>query len=74
MANWGLSKKRALMRRRGTEHVRDDSASMVRRVVAGPSTDDAPRPPPKSKEALRADAAAAFSAWLEKAKGATSCS
>jgi hypothetical protein len=66
MANWASSKKRALIRRRGTEHVRDDSASMVRRVVRGPSTDDPQRPPRKSKEALRADAAAAFIAWREK--------
>jgi hypothetical protein len=58
MANWGASRKRALMHKRGTEHSRDDSASMVRRVVAERSTND--RPPRKSKEQLRADAAAAF--------------
>ena len=66
MANWALSKKRALMRRRGTEYVRDDSASMVRRVVPCPASKDAPRPTGKTKEALRADAAAAFIAWREK--------
>jgi hypothetical protein len=74
MANWGASKKRALMRRRGTEGSRDDSASMVRRIVADRSTND--RPPRKSKEELRADAAAAFIAWREKAKAkqVTPCS
>jgi hypothetical protein len=63
MANWGASKKRALMRKRGIEHTRDDSASMVRRPFAERSTKD--RPPRKSKEELRADAAAAFMAWRE---------
>jgi hypothetical protein len=66
MANWGASKKRALMHRRGTERASDDSASMVRRIVAERSTND--RPPRKSKEELRADAVAAFIAWREKAK------
>ena len=61
MANWGASKKRALMRRHGTEHSRDDSASMVRRVVVERSTND--RPPAKSKEQLRAAAVRAFMEW-----------
>jgi hypothetical protein len=62
MANWAWSKKRARTRR-GTERVRVDSASMVRRVVAERSTNDR-RPP--SKEELRADAAAASIAWRAK--------
>jgi hypothetical protein len=66
MANWALTKKRALMSRRGTERVRVDSASMVRRALPERSTND--RPPRKSKEELRADAVAAFIAWREKAK------
>ena len=61
MGNWGASKKRALMYKRGTEHSRNDSASMVRRVVAERSTND--RPPRKSKEQLRKDALAAFLVW-----------
>jgi hypothetical protein len=61
MGNWGASRKRALMRRRGTEHSRDDSASIVRRVVVDRSPND--RPPRKSKEELRAAAAVAFIAW-----------
>jgi hypothetical protein len=60
MGNWGASKKRALMQRRGIEHARDDSASMVRRTVAETSTS---RPPRKSKEQLRADAVEAFLRW-----------
>jgi len=63
MANWGASKKRALMLRRGTEGSRDDSASLIRRPVR-----DKPKTPRASKEQLRADAAAAFIAWREKAK------
>jgi uncharacterized membrane protein YccC len=72
MANWGASKKRALMRRRGTERAIDDSASMVRRAFAERSTND--RPPPKSKEELRADAARAFLQWrAAKEREASQC-
>jgi hypothetical protein len=66
VGNWGASKKRALMRRRGTERASDDSASMIRRALPDRSTND--RPPRKSKDELRADAVAAFIAWREKAK------
>jgi hypothetical protein len=57
MTNWGSSRKRALMRRRGTEHSRDESASIVRRVVAEHSS-NVPRPR-ASKADLRAQADAA---------------
>jgi hypothetical protein len=65
MANWGASKKRRLMHRRGIEYANGrDHSSMVRRVVAERSTND--RLPRKSKEELRADVVAAFIAWREK--------
>jgi hypothetical protein len=69
MANWGASKKRALMRRRGTEGSRDDSASLIRRPVR-----DKPKTPRVSKGQLRADAAVAFIAWRDKAKQVPPCS
>jgi hypothetical protein len=62
MANWGASKKRRLMQRRGIEYARGgDRSSMVRRTL--PELSSNSRPPPKSKEQLRADAAAAFLQW-----------
>jgi hypothetical protein len=68
MANWGASKKRALMHKRGIEYANGgDRASMVRRTLPERSTNDPP-PPAPSKEQLRSDAAAAFIAWREKAK------
>jgi hypothetical protein len=57
--NWNAVRARNVMRRRGTENSRDDSESMVRRV-AEHSTN---RPPPKTKQELRAEAARAFIAW-----------
>jgi hypothetical protein len=74
MANWGASKKRDLIRRRGIEYANGgDGSSLVRRTLPERSTND--RPPRKSKEELRADAVAAFIAWREKAKakGAAPC-
>jgi hypothetical protein len=69
MANWGASKKRALMQRRGIEYAKGgDRSSMVRRVVVERSPNS--RPPPKSKDELRADAARAFIQW-RRAKRAT---
>jgi hypothetical protein len=57
MANWAASKKRVLMHRRGAEHSRDDSASIIRRVVPEHST--TVRRPRVSKADLRAQAEAA---------------
>jgi hypothetical protein len=66
MGNWGASKKRALIRKRGIEYAKGgDRSSMVRRIPERSTNDRRPR---KSKEELRADAAAAFIAWREKAK------
>jgi hypothetical protein len=64
MANWGVSKKRALMSKRGIEYAKGgDRSSMVRRTLPERSANAAP---PKSKEELRADAATAFIAWRAK--------
>jgi hypothetical protein len=61
MGNWNASKKRLLMRKRGIEYAKGgDRSSMVRRTLPERSTNAAP---PKSKEELRADAAAAFLQW-----------
>jgi len=71
MGNWGASKKRDLIRKRGIEYANGgDRASMVRRTLPERSMNDRP-PPALSKEQLRADAAAAFIAWRanRKAKG-----
>jgi hypothetical protein len=66
MGNWGASKKRDLIRKRGIECAKgDDRSSMVRRPFVERSPNAAP---PKSKQALRAEAAAAFIAWREKSK------
>lgn len=63
MGNWGASKKRDLIRKRGIEFAKGgDRSSMVRRPFVERSPND-PRPPQKSKEQLRADAAAAFLQW-----------
>ena len=59
--NWGAIRARSAMRRRGTEDSRDDSASMVRRVVAEHST--IVRRPRPTKDELRADAVRAFMEW-----------
>jgi hypothetical protein len=61
VGNWGASKKRALMQRRGIEYANGgDRSSMVRRTLPERSTNAAAA---KSKEELRADAAAAFLQW-----------
>jgi hypothetical protein len=61
MGNWGASKKRDLIRKRGIEYAKGgDRSSMVRRTLPKRSANDPPAP---SKERLRADAAAAFIAW-----------
>ena len=63
MGNWGASKKRDLIRKRGIEYAKGgDRSSMVRRTLPERSTND-PRPPQKSKEQLRAEAAGAFLQW-----------
>jgi hypothetical protein len=69
MGNWGASKKRDLIRKRGVEFAKSgDRSSMVRRTLPERSAND-PRPPPApSKEQQRADAAAAFLQWRAKWK------
>jgi hypothetical protein len=64
MANWGASKKRDLIRKRGIEYANGgDRSSMVRRTLPERSTN---RPPARSKEELRKDAARAFIQWRAK--------
>jgi hypothetical protein len=66
MANWGASKKRDLIRKRGIEYANGgDRSSMVRRTLPERSTND-PLAVARSKEQLRSDAAAAFIAWRAK--------
>ena len=61
MGNWGASKKRDLIRKRGIEYAKGgDRSSMIRRTLPERSTNAAP---PKSKEELRAEAVAAFLVW-----------
>lgn len=64
MTNWGAGKKRALMRRRGTEGSRDNSASMVRRTIPDHSSNA--RRPAQSKDDLRAVADAALAEWQKR--------
>jgi hypothetical protein len=67
MGNWGASKKRDLIRKRGIEYAKGgDRSSMVRRTLPDRSANDPRPPPPPSKEQQRADAAAAFIAWRAK--------
>jgi hypothetical protein len=67
MANWGASKKRDLIRKRGIEYANGgDRSSMVRRTLPERSANDPPPPAAPSKERLRSDAAAAFIAWRAK--------
>jgi hypothetical protein len=60
--NWGADRARDAMRRQGVQFKRDEVPFMAALSPGKPS-----RPPSKSKEELRADAAAAFIAWRAKA-------
>jgi hypothetical protein len=60
MASWGAGKKRALMRRRGTEGSRDTPSIM------SPLLTRQPKAPQPSKDELRAAADAAIAEWRAK--------
>jgi hypothetical protein len=59
--NWAADRARDAMRRQGVQSKRDEVPFMAALSPGKPR-----RPPPKSKEELRAEAARAFVAWRAK--------
>ena len=65
MTNWALSKKRALMHKRGIAYTRKESSPTVHRTVDEHSPNWR-RPRGPSKDELRGEAVRAFMEWRAK--------